>query len=197
MNQTEIRALAAANQNVARQVLLESGIIRILQDAGCRVNLIGSLRMKLLVTHCDIDLHIYSSGITVESSFALMARVAADPRVAEIKCINGLHTEERCIAWHLIYNSPAHGTWKFDIIHIEQDSAYDGYFERMADRILEVMTPDQRDTILRLKYEAPDDRDYHGVEFYEAVIADGISNMTDFQNWVSSHREKAPYYWIP
>jgi len=37
----------------------------------------------------------------------------------------------------------------------------------------------------------------HGVEYYEAVIADGITSMTDFENWVIEHRQKAPYYWIP
>jgi len=67
----------------------------------------------------------------------------------------------------------------------------------MADRIVEVMTPQQRETILRLKFETPDGKDYHGVEYYEAVIADGISSMTDFGNWVIEHRKKAPCYWIP
>ena len=197
MNQIEIRDLAAAKQAVARQVLQESGIIRILEDAGCRVNIIGSLRMRLLVTHNDIDLHVYSSGITVAGSFAIMALIAVDPRVLEIKCINGLHTDEHCLAWHLIYDSPEHGRWKFDIIQIEEGSFYDGYFQRMADRILHVMTPEQLDTILLLKYEAPENCDYHGVEFYEAVIADGISTIAGFQEWVAAHRRKSPYYWIP
>ena len=197
MTQTEIRALAASNQAKAHQVLDESGIVTLLEKTGCRVNIIGSLRMQLLVTHNDIDLHIYSSGITVESSFAIMAQIAADQRVSEVRYINGLHTEERCLAWHINYNSPANGKWKFDIIHIEEGSLYDGYFEKMAERIVHVMTPEQRDTILRLKFEAPDDSEYHGVEFYEAVIADGVSDMDAFQTWVSSHRKRPPYYWIP
>ncbi len=53
------------------------------------------------------------------------------------------------------------------------------------------------DIILRLKFETPEVKDYHGVEYYEAVIADGITDMSGFEEWVSAHRKKAPYYWIP
>ena len=87
--------------------------------------------------------------------------------------------------------------WQFDIIHIEDGSRYDGYFERMADRIVETMTDRQREIILRLKYEAGDNCDFHGVEFYEAVIADGIDTLDDLRQWVDRHRKKQPYYWIP
>ena len=31
--------------------------------------------------------------------------------------------------------------WQIDIIHIEEGSRYDGYFERMADRIGEIVSP--------------------------------------------------------
>ena len=41
------------------------------------------------------------------------------------------------------------------------------------------------------------DKDYHGVEYYEAVIADGISNMVEFEEWITDHRKKAMYYCIP
>lgn len=59
------------------------------------------------------------------------------------------------------------------------------------------MTPQQRDTILRLKFETPEGKDYHGVEYYEAVIANGITDMPGFEDWVSEHRKKASCYWIP
>lgn len=181
----------------AEEVLDASGIAGIWCAAGCRVNLVGSLRMGLLAAHRDIDLHVYSRGVTTDGSFAVMARVAADPRVTEIRCINGLDTDERCIAWHVTFRADDGLDWQIDIIHIEEGSRYDGYFERMADRIAEVMTPAQRDTILRLKFETPADRDYHGVEFYEAVIADGVSTLADLDRWVADRRARTPYYWIP
>ena len=196
MNQKELFNLSVANQQKAKRVLKKSGIANVWEQNGCRVNLIGSLRMGLLASHRDIDLHVYSKGITEKSSFAIASQIAKLPDVTEIKCINGLHTEEHCIAWHIFYKYEGE-IWHFDVIHIEEVTEYDGYFERMADRIIEVMTPAQKETILRLKFNTPHDKDYHGVEYYEAVIADGINNMTDFEKWVIEHRKKPLYYWIP
>lgn len=193
----EINEHALNNQRIAFNVLEESGITRIWETAGCRVNLVGSLKMGLLASHRDIDLHVYSSGITTDSSFAIVAKIAENPNITEIRCINGLHTDEHCIAWHILYKSDSGEIWQFDIIHIEMGTEYDGYFENMADRIVEIMTPEQRETILRLKFETPGGKDYHGVEYYEAVIKDGIRTLEDFESWVIDHRKKPPYYWIP
>ena len=160
--------MSFANQERAKRVLMCSNVANFWEQNGCRVNLVGSLRMGLLASHRDIDLHVYSKGIT----------------------------EEHCMAWHIFYRYEEE-IWQIDVIHIEEGTEYDGYFERMADRIVEVMTPAQKDTILRLKFETPSDKDYHGVEYYEAVIADGISNMKYFEEWVTEHRKKPMYYWIP
>ena len=196
MNQEEIFNLSFANQERAKRVLMCSNVANFWEQNGCRVNLIGSLRMGLLASHKDIDLHVYSKDITEERSFAITAQIAKLPGVIEIKCINGLHTDEHCIAWHILYKYEEE-IWQIDVIHIEEGTEYDGYFERMADRITEVMTADQKETILRLKFETPSDKDYHGVEYYEAVIADGILNMVEFEEWVIEHRRKPMYYWIP
>lgn len=189
--------MAAACQEKARQVLAASGIARIWEAAGCRVSLVGSLRMGLLASHRDIDLHVYSCGITPEGSFAVMTQIAAIPDVTEIRCVNLLHTGEHCMEWHVFYQDRDGETWQFDIIHIEAGTEYDGYFERMADRIVEVMTPQQRDTILRLKFSASAGCAYHGAEYYEAVIADGVSTLEEMERWVAAHRSKPFRYWIP
>lgn len=196
MNLHHIRSLALANQNKAQEILKQSGIAEIWEKSGCRVNIIGSLRMGLLAAHKDIDLHVYSRHITEESSFAIAARIAKLPNVTEIRCINGLHTDEHCMAWHIFYRYEDE-IWQIDVIHIEEGTQYDGYFEKMADRISEIMTAEQKDTILRLKFEAQPEKEYHGVEYYEAVIADGIAGMKEFEQWVINHRKKPPYYWIP
>lgn len=196
MNLHHIRSLALANQNKAQEILKQSGIAEIWEKSGYRVNIIGSLRMGLLAAHKDIDLHVYSRHITEESSFAIAAKIAKLPNVTEIRCINGLHTDEHCMAWHIFYRHEDE-IWQIDVIHIEEGTQYDGYFEKMADRISEIMTAEQKDTILRLKFEAQPGNDYHGVEYYEAVIADGIAGMKEFEQWVINHRKKPPYYWIP
>ena len=67
----------------------------------------------------------------------------------------------------------------------------------MADRITAVITPEERDAVLRLKYETPETEIIHGVEYYEAVIADGVRTMPELQCWLKEHRKKPQYYWIP
>ena len=86
MNQQEVFDLAFVNQERARGVLVSSGIADVWERNGCRVNLVGSLRMGLLASHRDIDLHVYSKGITEEGSFAIAAQVARLPGVTEIRC---------------------------------------------------------------------------------------------------------------
>lgn len=196
MNQEEITALAEKSREKAQNVISQSGIADVWKAEGCRVNLVGSLRMGLLGPHRDIDFHVYSAGITEEISFAIAAKIARIPGVKEIRCINGLGTEEHCVAWHIFYEHEGE-IWQFDIIHIEEGTRFDGYFERMADRIVTVMTADQRKTILRLKFETPAEKDYHGVEYYEAVIADDVATISELEKWVAVHRKQTPYYWIP
>ena len=101
--------------------------------------------------------------------------------------------------WHLKYRDKENKIWQFDIIHIEEGSQYDGYFERMADRICEIITPTQRDTILNLKYFSSFDNEIqiHGVEIYEAVIDDGIEDFEELKDWVKKRRMKEPYFWTP
>lgn len=181
----------------AERVLRSSGMIEIWSSAGCRVNIVGSMRMDLMARHRDIDLHVYSSSITEESSFAIGARMARNPAVKEIRCINGLHTDERCMAWHVTYDAGDGVCWQFDIIHIEEGSGFDGFFERMADRIVAVATPEQRETILRLKFETPEGEEIHGVEYYEAVISCGITTMDALRDWLPGRRSGKFYYWMP
>ncbi|MBD5474367.1 MAG: phosphoglycerate mutase family protein, partial [Lachnospiraceae bacterium] len=50
------------------------------------------------------------------------------------------------------------------MIHIVQGSKYAEYFERQAERILAVMSEQQKETILRLKFETPDEIKIAGIE---------------------------------
>ncbi|MDE6513906.1 MAG: phosphoglycerate mutase family protein [Muribaculaceae bacterium] len=193
----EYEVLALENQRRASEVIEELDLLEFWRGNGCRANLIGSLAMGLLVKHLDIDIHVYSSGVTEESSFGIVSKLAKNPRVREIRCINGLHTEERCIAWHLTYADTDDRLWQIDIIHIEAGTQYDGYFELMTDRIKTVMTEEQRDAILRLKYETPDGEEIHGVEYYQAVIEDGVRDLDGLRSWVASHRQQEGSYWMP
>ena len=61
---------------------------------GAEPHLVGSLRTGLLMTHRDIDFHIYSSPLRVADSFAAMARLAENSRIRRIEYGNLLDTSE-------------------------------------------------------------------------------------------------------
>jgi len=48
-----------------------------------------------------------------------------------------------------------------------------------------------------MKYDTPDDEEIHGVEYYEAVIADGVRSLPELREWLKERRAKAFYYWMP
>ncbi len=194
MNYIERSEIAAKR---ALEVLEKSGVVSIWENAGVEVRLVGSLRMGLLAKHRDIDLHVYSKGITEDISFEIAAQIAKNPDILEIKCINGLHTDEHCISWHLQYKMQENEIWQIDIIHIEKDSYYDGFFEKMADKIAAQLSPELRNTILSLKFETPDDEEIHGVEYYEGVISDGVRTLPELRKWLKTRRSKPFYYWMP
>ena len=72
----ELTKIAAANQQRAREVIRDSGLEAAWRSVGAEPNLVGSLRTGLLMTHHDIDFHIYSSPLRLADSFAAMARLA-------------------------------------------------------------------------------------------------------------------------
>lgn len=83
------------------------------------------------------------------------------------------------------------------MIHICKGSRYDGYFERMAERIENVLTDEIRETIFKLKYETPDAEKISGVEYYRAVIADGIRNYSEFEQWRKKNPSSGIVEWMP
>ena len=64
----KLSTLAAANQQRAQEVIRDSGIESIWRSVGAEPHLVGSLRTGLLITHRDIDFHIYSSPLRVAAS---------------------------------------------------------------------------------------------------------------------------------
>lgn len=192
-----IEQIAAASQQRAREVIRNSGVIEAWNSIGAEVRQVGSLRMGLMMTHRDIDFHIYSSPVDIAANFTAMARLAANPRIERIEYRNLLDTPEHCIEWHAWYRDDEGDLWQLDMIHILRGSTYDGYFERMADRITAVLTPETREAILRLKYETPDDVKIMGVEYYQAVIRDGVRTYDELTTWRREHPVMGIVEWIP
>ena len=182
--ETDYLKLAAENQKRAREVIAESQIEQIWQRHGATVNLVGSLATGLLMKHRDIDFHVYTAAVPeVTVSFAAMAELAKNPRIKRVEFANLLDEEDACLEWHAFYEDRRGELWQLDLMHIRHGSKYDGYFEKVAAQIAGMLTDERRQAILRLKFATPDDVKIAGVEYYKAVIRDGIRNYADFEKW--------------
>ena len=82
-------------------------------------------------------------------------------------------------------------------MHIVTGSKYDGYFERVGDGIVRRLTEKSRNTILKLKWETPDDEKIMGVEYYRAVLDGGVKTMKEFQEYRLAHPINGILEWQP
>lgn len=192
-----IERIARRNRLRAEEVIRDSRLAEIWRSVGAEVRQVGSLRSGLLMKHRDIDFHIYSSPLRLEESFAAMAQLAADPAVGRIECRNLLATDEACVEWHATYRDRDGDEWQLDMIHIVRGSRYDGYFERVADRIAAALTPVTRRAILQLKYDTPDEVKIAGIEYYVAVLRDGVRTYDAFAEWRRTHPLTGIVEWCP
>ncbi len=189
--------IAARNRLRALEVIEDTDVINIWESVNAEINLVGSLKTGLLVKHRDIDFHIYSESLNIQDSFAAIAKLAENPRIRRIEYVNLLETDEKCIEWHAWYEDDCKELWQIDMIHIMKDSAYYGYFEKVAERISAVLTDETRQAILRLKYETPETEKIMGVEYYLAVIRDGVRTYREFMRWRTEHPACGIIEWMP
>ncbi len=180
---------SAKAAEAARRLLERCGVVAIWEEIGASVELVGSLRMGLTTPNRrDVDLHIYSETVDVAESFRAIGALASRPGVRRVEFANFLATEERCVQWRVWLVDPSEPEetaleWALDLIHIERNSKYDGYFERVADRIAAVLTPETKRAILTIKEAAPDDEKIAGVEIYRAVLEGGVRDWAAFLDW--------------
>lgn len=189
--------LALENQQKAWGVIEKTDIINIWESVGAEVHLVGSLKTGLLMKHRDIDFHIYSSPLNLSDSFQAMAKLAENPFIQKIECVNLLHTAEACVEWHAWYMDTDRELWQIDMIHIIKGSRYDGYFEKVAERISVLLTQETRLSILTLKYETPETEKIIGIEYYQAVLQDGVRSYAEFAEWRKQHPVEGIVEWMP
>lgn len=193
----DIEEIAKRNQQRAWEIVEDTRIIPIWESIGAQINLVGSLCTGLLMKHRDIDFHIYSSPLVVSDSFRAMSKLAENPSIRKIEYTNLMHTDEACIEWHAWYEDSEHELWQIDMIHLLKGTRYDGYFEKVAERLLEVLTDETRRAILQLKFETPDTEKIMGVEYYQAVVRDGVRSYNEFEEWRKMHPVTGVVEWIP
>lgn len=195
--QERLIEIAQTNQHRAHEIIQELNLIPLWASINVEAHLVGSLRMGLLMKHLDIDLHLYSDPVSLADDFRIIARLAQNHRIKQIEYANLLDTEEACLEWHLHYEDPLNQMWQIDMIHILKGSRYDGYFEQMADRIVAALTDETRHTILQLKYETPESEKIMGIEYYQAVLRDGVKNYAEFETWRRQHPVTGIVTWMP
>ena len=190
-------------ERAAEQLLRVQQIIAVLRlperwaRIGVEVHPVGSVRMGLLAKHRDLDFHLYSDPVDVAADFAVMGELAARPEIEWVQFGNLLQTEEACVEWHAGYRDEQGELWQIDLIHILRGSRYDGYFERVADRIAAVLTDETREAILRLKFETPDALKIPGIEYCRAVLEGGVRTWPEFAAWRQQHPTEGIVAWMP
>ena len=175
------------NQKKAFNIIEELDIENAFKSIGARISLVGSLKMGLLMKNKDIDFHVYTSSLDIEKSFLAVSKIAKNKKIEKVTYTNLIDTDEHCIEWHLFYRDDYYADnieiWQIDIIHILEGSYYDGYFEKVADDVMNMLTEEKINIILKLKYETPDNIKIMGIEYYKAVLKDNVETYEEFIKW--------------
>ncbi len=179
----------------ARAIIQSLRLTEHWENIGATINQVGSVKLGLLAKHRDIDFHIYKDELNVKDSFPVMTKLCAHPQVKKCEFTNLADTEENCFEWHLWYEDDEGNLWQIDMIQIKRGSKYDGYFENVAEEILRQMTPAQKETILKLKFETPDNLKISGIEYYKAVIQDNVKTMEELLQWRRQHNCEGIIEW--
>lgn len=195
--QMDLLERAEQNRKAGWKLLEDIRIIPEWERIGATVHVVGSLKTGLMMKTRDIDLHIYTDRIDVRESFSVMRELAEQVPFQEVLYRNLIDTEEECIEWHALYETPVGSTWKFDMIHIRKGSRYDGVVERVTEAIAAKMTPEIRLAILRIKYDMPDGVTVPGIEIYRAVFSGGVRTYAEFEHWRKTNSLEGSLAWLP
>ncbi|WP_028585275.1 hypothetical protein [Desulfogranum mediterraneum] len=193
----DIIQTAESIQQKAWQVIRDTQVMEIWSSIGARIHLVGSLGMGLLINKRDIDFHIYTSPFRLSDSFAAISRLAANKDITTINYANLLETEEQCIEWHAFYQDQEGQPWQLDMIHILDESPYAGHFEKVAQGVCKVLTPEMRADILRIKSSIPPGERVMAIQIYKAVIEAGVRDLESFRQWQEHHPDENLLDWIP
>ena len=139
--------IAESNLQKAFEIIRELKIEKIYEELNSTCNLVGSVKTGLLMSHLDIDFHVYSDEFSVEKSFNAIAKISQNPKIKEVFYKNLLEEDDMCLEWHLLYEEVPERIWTIDIMHIKNESLYAGVIERVTEKISSVLTEKMKQTI--------------------------------------------------
>ncbi len=184
-------------QKKARKIIEDTRILEIWSSIGATINPVGSMPMDLMMKNRDIDFHIYTDSFSISESFSAISALAQSSNIYSISYKNMIDQEDQCIEWHAFFKDEAGEEWQIDMIHILKDSPFAGYFEKVADRIKTVLTPETKEAILRIKNTVPDESKVMGIEIYRAVIEHGIRDTRSFMELKARTPDEGIITWMP
>jgi len=198
MYHDKINTLAKQNLVKAFQIIEELQIQKIWEELHSTCHLVGSVKTGLLLTHLDIDFHVYSENFSIAQSFKAIAKISDYPSIKEVTYKNLLQEEDMCLEWHLSYEECPERIWTIDIIHLKNESPFAGMIERITQKIDTVLTKDLRNKILNLKWESNlHDEKVASIELYEAVIDHGIETFDNLKKWQNEKDKNRISLWEP
>lgn len=192
----DILKLSEQNQQTAWKILEDSQLVRLWENIGGKVHIVGSLQTGLLI-HKDIDIHVYTNNISIKDSFSVMAELAQRLNFTDIQYKNGIDTEEECLEWHALFEDKNKNVWKLDLIHIRKGSKYDGVVEKVTEAIHKKLTPELRETILGIKYDMPNNAIIPGIEVYYAVFTGNVKSYDELLLWKRDNPLTDSLNWMP
>lgn len=182
----------------AFEIIRELKIEKIYEELNSTCNLVGSVKTGLLMSHLDIDFHVYSDEFSVEKSFNAIAKISQNPKIKEVFYKNLLEEDDMCLEWHLLYEEVPERIWTIDIMHIKNESLYAGVIERVTEKISSVLTEKMKQTILKIKWESERHKEkIFGIDIYQAVIEENIDTFQDFQIWKQNKKDVGISLWEP
>lgn len=192
----DVIGLAERNQKNAYKIIEDSQLIQLWEAVGAEVYVVGSVKTGLLINR-DIDIHVYTDKVSVKESFMVMAELAGRLNARNMQYINSIDTEEECVEWHSEFEDVNGQLWKLDLIHIRRGSKFDGVVERVTEAIGNKLSPEIKDAILRIKYDAPEDATVPGIEVYYAVFEGKVKTYREFLLWRQTNKLENSLEWLP
>jgi len=181
----------------AERVLRESGMLEIWESLGAKIRSVGSFRTDLMMKDRDIDLHVYTGTPDPEQVWKAVTPLLASGKVRKLAYADNSHTDEHCLEWHWLLSGSCGENWTFDVIQILAGSAFDGFFEDVAEALLDVLTPESRRKILELKAAEPEGSNICGMEFCRAVLEGHVAGWEEFLAWRRSVPPETLPDWRP
>lgn len=186
---------AQNNAKEAFAVLRKTRAVTAWDLQGAEAHVVGSLACGLYMDSRDIDLHVYTDPYDVKAAFEAMGMIAAQKGVTGMTYTNLLDAPDACGEWHVFYTDEQGRKWTLDIMHIVRGSRYDGYFERQAQLIKDMLTDETRDAVLQIKKSLSAGPHIGGIWVYLAVLRDGVRTPQQFAAWYEKQDKNQIVEW--